>query len=154
MKPPFGAAEVGALLPHGPEARWVEVVERLDHGAIVCRGAVPLESPFVTGGVVPAFVTVELAAQAAGLLEALERAEAGHSAGQASAAPLRGGLLVRVRRLRIDRPLLRAGERLVALVERAGASPPLRLFHVRVLDEHARPVLEGGIAVYEELPAA
>ncbi len=126
----------GALLPHGPPARWIDEVLTHAPGELTCRGRIPAASPFARGGTAPALAGLELAAQAAAVLEALERAGAGTGAG---AGPRRG-YLVRVRDAALASAGIPAEAPLLVRVRRTGGLPPLALYEVEVRRE------EGGEA--------
>jgi predicted hotdog family 3-hydroxylacyl-ACP dehydratase len=68
-KPPV----VEALIPHRGSARLVERILEWHHDRIECVGRIPLDSAFLVDGVAPAFLGLELAAQAAAALEGLAR---------------------------------------------------------------------------------
>lgn len=102
-------------LPHGPAARLLESVVGRERGVVLCRARVPLDSPWVSDGRVPAFVAVEIGAQATAMLDA----------GDASAAP-RGGVLVGVRDARFSVPSFPADEEMEVEAREAGSAPPLR----------------------------
>jgi predicted hotdog family 3-hydroxylacyl-ACP dehydratase len=116
----------GALLPHGPPARWIDEVLARGEGELVCRGRIPAASPFARGGTAPALAGLELAAQAAAVLEALDRAGAG------GAAEPRRGYLVRVREAALAAAGIPAGAPLVVRVRRTGGLPPLAVYEVEV----------------------
>jgi 3-hydroxymyristoyl/3-hydroxydecanoyl-(acyl carrier protein) dehydratase len=64
---------VEALLPHGLPARLIRgIVEVLEEG-ITALAEVPPEHPLVANGLAPALLGIEAAAQAAAVLEALQR---------------------------------------------------------------------------------
>ena len=99
-----------AALAHGERARFVEEIETVgaDGDSIVCRGRVPAHSPAVDGGTAGSWTTLELAAQAAALLQA--------ATARGDGGPV-AGYLVRIRRARFERPTVPAEAALVARVE-------------------------------------
>ena len=114
------------LIPHRGPARFVQaILESPGPGVAVCAGRVPADSAFVAEGRVPAVVLLEMAAQAAAVLQA-----------QAAPAPAvagsRPGYLVAIRAamLRVDD--VAAGARLIATVRRTGQAGPLATFDVTV----------------------
>ncbi|MBZ5638602.1 MAG: hypothetical protein LAO51_07565 [Acidobacteriia bacterium] len=118
--------EIEDLIPHGGPTRLLQAIEEVLEDRLVCRALIPASNAFVSGGSAPAFIGLEVAAQAAAVAEALERFDAGRAV-----AP-RIGYLVGVRdavfsvdRLPIDRRL----QVFVRLVERAG---PLKVYGARV----------------------
>jgi len=58
---------VEELLPIRAPALFIEEVVASDERRTVCRARVPASSPFARGGAVPAYVSLEIAAQAAGV---------------------------------------------------------------------------------------
>ena len=132
--PPGGrAADPGAVLPHAPPARLAETVLRLGDAAIACLGSVPPGHPSVAAGRAGAWMALELAAQAAGILQAAREARKGEEgeAEDGGRAP-RVGYIVRLRDVRFARPDLPAGEPLVATVIEDGGGGPLSLFRACV----------------------
>jgi predicted hotdog family 3-hydroxylacyl-ACP dehydratase len=92
------------------------VLTREGDTAIECFGCIPETSPFAEGGRAPAFVAIELAAQAAAVLQAL-------------AVPPRGapriGYLAGVREAHFMRPSVATGETLRVQVRVLRRAPPL-----------------------------
>lgn len=73
-----GEPTIAELLPHGGRARLVTAVQdRQGSHEIECCGRIPSNSPFAWEGRAPAFMALELAAQAAALLGFLARLEGG-----------------------------------------------------------------------------
>lgn len=143
----------GALLPHGPPARWIDEVIARTGGELVCRGRIPAASPFARGGIAPALAGIELAAQAAAVLEALERAgaETGAGAGSGAGAMPRRGYLVRVRDAALATAGIPAEAPLIARVRRIGGLPPLAFYEVEVRREdggEAAEVCRGTLATW------
>jgi predicted hotdog family 3-hydroxylacyl-ACP dehydratase len=125
------AVDVAGLIPHAGVARLVETVLELREDGIDCAGRFPPEHPMVRGGAVPAFVGLELAAQAAAVFEALRRREKdGHS-------NPRVGFLVSLRDVRIDLRTFPVGVLLVASIRSLGSAAPLALYQVGVLHRGA-----------------
>lgn len=114
------------LLPHGPPARWIDEVLERAAGELTCRGRIPAASPFARGGLAPAIAGLELAAQAAAVVEALERADAGEVSGP------RRGYLVRVREASLAAAGIPAEAPLLVRVRRSGGLPPLALYEFEV----------------------
>lgn len=123
--------EPAALLPHEGAARFVTRVLEHDGDRIVCEARIPEESAFVAADPegepsVPAFVGLEVAAQASAVLEGLCAAGAG-------AGPERRlGYLVRARRLGWPRPTLPVATALEVTVRREGIAGPLHLYAAEV----------------------
>lgn len=138
------AADVAGLIPQAGVARLVESVLELRPDGIDCEGRIPARHPLVRGGSAPAFLGLELAAQAAAVFEALRRLE------REGPGEPRVGFLVSLRDVRLDRDELPADAPLVASVRSLGGTPPLALYQARVL--HAGVVaLEGTLGTF--LPA-
>lgn len=114
------------LLPHTGTARLLTDVVRTGPGFIEAIGRVPAAHPLVAGGRAPCFVGLELGAQAAAALEALDRAAAG-----GDRAP-RVGYLVRVREARFSSPDLPVDAPLQVTATLSGAAPPLAVYQIEV----------------------
>ena len=122
-KPPA----IESLLPHRGPALLVESVAEVGANAIECWGRVPPESPFAADGKAPAFLGLEMGAQAAAVLEALQRLQEG-------ASRPRVGYLVGIRDARFAGELP-VGHRLRVLARAAGGAPPLALYEVSVRED-------------------
>ncbi len=110
---------VESLIPHRGPARLLQrIAERTDDG-LVALAAVPTDSPLAASGLVPAFVTLEMAAQAAAALAALARERPG--------AP-REGYLVGARNATFHRLSLPAGEVVRIAIQPAGTAGPLAVY--------------------------
>jgi predicted hotdog family 3-hydroxylacyl-ACP dehydratase len=121
---------VAELLPHHGAARLLtDVVARDGAREIECLGCIPGTSPFAAQGSAPAFMAIELAAQAAALLEALARGDAG---GDSQPRVGRVGYLVGVREARFTRPHVPTEETLRVQVRLLGEAPPLAKYAVTV----------------------
>ncbi len=72
-----GLPPVSALLPHAPPSRLLAAVLAASASGIVCAGVIPGTHPLVERGEAPGFLAIELAAQAAAVLQALQRSPAG-----------------------------------------------------------------------------
>jgi len=130
------AQDVAGLIPQAGVARLVESVLELRADGIDCAGRIPSGHPLVREGRAPAFLGLEMAAQAAAAFEALRRRE--H---EGQAAP-RVGFLVSLRDVRLSMPELPAGVPLVASIRPLGGAASLALYEVRVL--HAGVVVVHG----------
>jgi predicted hotdog family 3-hydroxylacyl-ACP dehydratase len=112
------------LIPHRGPARLVHtIVECARPDVVVCGGRVPADSAFVSDGRVAAVVLLEMAAQAAALLQAL-------AAPPGSAA--RSGYLVAIRAATFRADDVPADAVLVATVRRTGQAGALATFDVTV----------------------
>jgi predicted hotdog family 3-hydroxylacyl-ACP dehydratase len=112
------------LVPHRGNALFLRQVLRHEADSIECIGVIPGSSAFVRDGRAPAYVGLELAAQAAGALEALSSEE----------APLvpRAGYLVGVREARFASEWIPADSEVHARVRRTGRAGPLTVHDVVV----------------------
>ena len=111
-------------IPHAPPALLV----RTPSVAVI-----PEDNPFVKDGRAPAFVGLEAGAQAAALLEALDRA---------SGEP-RIGYVVAIRNARFRTAWLPVDRPLPVTVKPAGSAPPLTIYEVSVGD-----VVTGLVSTY------
>jgi 3-hydroxymyristoyl/3-hydroxydecanoyl-(acyl carrier protein) dehydratase len=73
---PGSFAPVEDLLPHAPPARLVRGILESSTEQITAVAEVPAGHPLVEGGLAPALLGIEAAAQAAAVLEALQRTDA------------------------------------------------------------------------------
>ena len=120
------ASNVADLLPQTGTARLLNEVVDSGPGFVHAVGRIPAGHPLATNGFAPCFLGLELAAQAAAVLEALLRAAAGED------CPARVGYLVRVREaefLQSDLPV-EAPLNVTASLE--GAAPPVAIYRVVV----------------------
>lgn len=101
------------LIPHAPPALLVRTAS---------VAVIPEDNPFVEAGRAPAFVGLEAGAQAAALLEALDR----------SFGEPRIGYVVVIRNARFRASWLPAGRPLPVTVKPAGSAPPLSIYEVSV----------------------
>ncbi len=117
---------VDDLLPHTGTARLLTHVLRSGPGIIEATGRVPAAHPLVADGRAPCFLGLELGAQAAAALEALERAAAGGDRGPYV------GYLVRVREAALSSPSLPVDTPLHVKALLTGAAPPLAIYRIGV----------------------
>lgn len=134
----------GALLPHGPAARFVREILTVEPGLIVMRGAVPADSPFVRDGVAPAVIALELAAQSAGVLEACVGDDEPDT-------PPNLGYIVGLRELSMNCVEVPAGRDLIARVTLDGVARPLTIYRVSVSLDGA-DILTGKISIFTAAP--
>jgi predicted hotdog family 3-hydroxylacyl-ACP dehydratase len=113
------------LIPHRAPWRLVQAVAAVGEKTITCTGRIP-RAALPDWPVAPAFVGIELAAQAAAVLEALERARAGGAQAE------RIGYLVSVREAEIAVGELPFDQELVATVRQVADVPPLRLYEAKI----------------------
>jgi predicted hotdog family 3-hydroxylacyl-ACP dehydratase len=129
------------LLPHGPPAIMLDAILEQREDGLVCRGRIPPTNPFVADGQAPAWVTLEMVAQATAVLEALGRLQDRRSPRR------RRGYLVRVRGARLAPGSIPAGRALRVLATLEGVAPPLGMYRVEV--RHGRrQVLEAVLSTY------
>lgn len=131
--------ETASLLPHSGHARLVYEVLEFGDDMLVCVGRIPAENPFVRDGMVPGFVLVELAAQAAAI-EVSSRMDGPNR------RP-RVGYLVRADGLNWTAGDVAAGVPLTVRVFRADSMPPLYRYRATVTSDGAE-VLGGRFSIY------
>lgn len=129
------------LIPHRGPARLVEAIvdAQLDAGLVVCRGRVPAESPFAHGGLAPAVIVLELAAQAAAVHHALS---------VLSDDPPRQGYLVAVRSASFHAADVAVGVPLLARVRRTGQAGPLATYDVQVDGPQGEEILTATLSTH------
>ena len=128
-----------ALVPHRGYALFLRRVLRCEADAIECIGVIPGAHPFVRDAHAPAFLGLELAAQAAAALQALES--------PASPKAPRPGYLVGVREAHFKVTSLPADLEIHARVRRTGRAGPLSVHEVLV-DVSGAECLNGVISTY------
>lgn len=114
------------LVPHTSIARFLTEVVRFAPGFVQATGLLPANHPLVALGRAPAFLGIELGAQAAAALETLGRASI-----ETKGAP-RIGYLVGVRHAVFLRPDLPTDTPLDVTAKLLGAAAPLAIYHVEV----------------------
>ena len=114
------------LVPHRGNALFLRQVVEWDAEGIVCVAVIPESNALVRGGRAPAFVALEVAAQATAALRTL------NEDADAVAAGSRRGYLVGVREARFNGGWLPAGSELRAFARRSGSAGPLTVYEVRV----------------------
>jgi predicted hotdog family 3-hydroxylacyl-ACP dehydratase len=116
----------GDLLPHTGIARLLTNIVRSGPGFVEATGRVSALHPLVAGDRAPCFLGLELGAQAAAALAALERAAAtgDHAPGT--------GYLVRVREATFLRPDLPVDAPLAVTAHLTGAAHALAIYRIRV----------------------
>lgn len=129
-----------AYLPHRPPALLVTEILSVEEGESTSLARVPVDSPFVlaASGTFPAYLALEMGAQAAAACEALQRAGEGEP---------RAGFLVRVNEARFHRAALPVDADYRVATSLVRAAPPLRVWRVRVVLE-GDTVAEGELATY------
>ena len=114
------------LLPHSGPARLLTEIVRSGRDFVEAICQVPAAHPLASGGRAPCFLGLELGAQAAAVLEALDRATA-----TGDSAP-RVGYLVRVREATFLRPDFPVDTPLFVTAHLERAAPPLGTFRISV----------------------
>jgi 3-hydroxyacyl-[acyl-carrier-protein] dehydratase len=131
------------LLLHESPALLAETLLSVTEDTVVCRGRVAAEHPAMRAGHAGPWMALELAAQAAGLLEAAVRLRQG---GEMEAPPV--GYLVRVRNARFAAPRLAAGAPLLARVTREGRGGPLTLYACTVESAAGEPLAAAHLGTF------
>ncbi len=126
-------------LPHGAPARLVTRVVARAAGTVTCAARVPSASAFTASGHAPAFLALEMGAQAAAVLHA-----PGGETGTAPAA----GYLVGVREARFAVATIGVDEEHLVEVRATGEAPPLRTYAVRVTDAAGREVARATVSTW------
>ena len=125
------------LLPHRAPARLLTRVWRIDDSTVAGEGQVPHSHALVVDGEAPAFVALELAAQAAAAMEA--------PAGAGAAVV---GYLVGVRDAHFSARSVETDSVLRVEVRRVGEAPPLSIHLVRVEDAEGAEVVTAKLSTY------
>jgi len=129
-----GVPPLEELIPHRPPMRFVHrMLGEAEDGA-TGLGRVPHDCALVEGGVTPAFVALELAAQTAAVWEAWRRSRA------TTAGAVRMGYLVSIKDVLLYRSTVPADADLFASIRLVDAAPPLTTYAVEI-------VVEGGLAL-------
>ena len=128
--------EAAARLPHSPPARLVHSLRERTEGAVRCRAHIPLDSPWVRDGRAPAFVAIEIGAQATALL------------GAGGGPGPRAGYLVGARDARFPARSLPAGVDLEVEARDAGSAPPLRTCAIVVRGPDGVELATATVSVY------
>ncbi|HEV8578628.1 MAG TPA: hypothetical protein VGX68_06040 [Thermoanaerobaculia bacterium] len=130
---------VETLLPHAPPARFIRGILSSSAEEIVCLAEIPTLHPLVENGSIPTFAGIEAAAQAAAVLEALNR--------RGDAPGPRIGYLVGVRQARFAAPALTAGRSLRATARLQGRAFPLSIYEI-AMGEPDRELVAGTISTF------
>jgi predicted hotdog family 3-hydroxylacyl-ACP dehydratase len=141
-------ADARAFLPHRSTARLLTQVTSCRRDAIEAWGAVPAAHPLAAAGLAPAFVAIELGAQAAAAHEAINRA----GAGTGGAAP-QEGRLVRIRDARLARPHVAVESPIRVVARLIGSAPPLAMYHIETSTSDGA-VADAVISTWSAPPAA
>ncbi len=139
--PPSPRPAVTDLIPHRPPLLMADEVVELRADGAVCRGRVAADNPFVAAGAAPSLVALELAAQCAALVEAMERWR------RDGAATPRVGYLVGIRHATFSPQRIPVGRTLTIELRAVAAAPPLTHYEARVADED-REYFSGGFSTF------
>ena len=118
-------ADAGMMLPQTGVARLLTAVHHCDATSIRGTGEISGAHPLVSAGRAPAFMAIELGAQAAAAMTAVARQAL------SSADPLRGRL-VRVKHARFVHATLPAGTALAVTARLVAAAAPLAIYDIEV----------------------
>ncbi len=132
---------IETLLPHRAPALLIVACTESGEG-LRCTGRIASASPFAANDAAPAFLGLELGAQAAAVLEGRARAGAGEP-------PVGMGFLVGVRSVRFHRARLPVETDLAVEVEPVEAAPPLRTYRITVAHRGV-PCVEGLVSTWSE----
>jgi hypothetical protein len=160
-------AAVAAVLPHTGPSRLLDSVVVLGPGQVAGHGRVPAAHAAARSGRVPAFLAVEVAAQAAAQVPKARHAASGaggaagggaagdDAAGDDAAAAVvepRLGYLVRLREVRFARAEIEVETPLVAHLDLAGRTGPLARFDFVVVLSGGEPIAAGSLATWDLVP--
>jgi len=140
-------ADPPILLPQEAEARYIHECTSSDADGLRCLAFVPPANPFRTdtelGCMIPAFLALEMGAQAAATHEGVMRAV------QGAEAEAVGGYVVRCRQAKFETTLLPADALFRVSATCVEAAPPLRTYKITVgLDQ--RVLVEGLVSTFAE----
>lgn len=121
----MNVAPGAAVVPQTGTARMIRDVVRADAGAISATAVIAASHPLVVAGEAPAYLGIEVAAQAAAALAAL-------TAGAGGEPRAIAGRLVRIYDASFARPTLPAGTTLAVSAECTGAFAPLAKYRAQV----------------------
>ena len=136
-----GHPPIETLLPHRSPMRFVERVFDYTDEHIVCEALIPSACPLARGGAAPAILTIEAAAQAAAVGEALRRI----GAGERTTAP--SGYLVSLRDVELAVATIPVDASLIVVVRLQSMVLPLSTYTVEAFCQD-RPVLRGSIGTF------
>ncbi len=113
-----------ALLPHTGTARLLTAVLACDARSVTAVGEIPADHPLVCDGQAPAFLAIELGAQAAAAMEAAQRTDR-------PSGPVRGRL-VRIREAQFAGDTLPVNTPLDVTAQVLALASPLAVYRVSV----------------------
>jgi predicted hotdog family 3-hydroxylacyl-ACP dehydratase len=138
-QPVGGFPPIEDLLPHAPPARLLRDIVEASPEEIRALAEIPPRHPLAGGGLAPAFLGIEAAAQAAAALEALDRK-------QKTPGP-RIGYLVGVREACFGVAALPTGRSFRVTARLQGGAFPLSIYEIAV-GEPGREIVTGTISTY------
>lgn len=127
------------LLPHAPPARFIQGILLHTAEETICLAELPGLHPLAEGDWFPAYAGIEAAAQAAAVLEALNR--------QRETPGARRGYLVGVRQARFAHPLLAAGRPFRVAARFQGGAFPLSIYQI-IVGDPGRELVAGTISAF------
>lgn len=139
-------APMPAVVPQTGVARMIRDVVRADATSILATATIDPAHPLVAGGAAPAYLGIEIGAQAAAALAA-------RTATAGGAPRAIGGRLVRVRDARFAGPALPVGAVLTVTAECTGAFAPLASYVVQVCHDDA-VLVTASLSTYELGPVS
>lgn len=135
VKTGVGYPPIEELIPHRASFRLVEeIAEEIEDG-VICLGRFSPDHPYVGPGGAPQILGLELAAQAAGVHQAMQRRRTseGDDSGEARRPAI--GYLASIRRAHFEAHTLPVDRTLRAVVRREGGAGALVLYKVQVFDD-------------------
>ncbi len=133
--------DLDRILPHRGPSRLVHTAVEADRERALCRARVPSDNAFCHAGRVPAFVAIEMAAQAAAVHAGLVRVEDGEIASP------RVGYLTGVREAQCPERSFPADTDLDVIVEITHFAVPISLHRFEVRHD-GRSIATGSISTY------
>ncbi|MEQ8766393.1 MAG: hypothetical protein RL885_20945 [Planctomycetota bacterium] len=140
LEQPF--PDIDRILPHRGPSRFVIEAIRADRDSAVCRARVPAANALVTDGHAPAFLGIEVAAQAAALHSGMVRVEDGET----EAEP-RVGYLTGVREATCHRPTFRSDADVEVQVVITHFAVPISM-HRFEMKQDGQTIITGSISTY------
>ena len=134
--------DVAGLIPHTGVARFLSAIVSVTASAIHATGTIPARHPLVVDGAAPAFLAIELGAQAAAALEAIA-----HVGSRDDAPQPQTGTLVRIREAQFSRASVPVDAPIHITAERAGAALPLAMYRLSATLDGA-PILTALISTH------
>lgn len=135
--------DVTRLIPHRPPILMVEEIVGGGEGELICRGALRCNAPSVQGAMMSPILALELAAQTAAVLAALET-------GEAPANEAGVGYLAAIHDARFLQPEIPMDRQLLATVRRLQKMRPLYKYAVHVaLEVESIELVQAVLSIYK-----